>query len=235
MIVALFAGLLLRLWFIHYYPVVEGDSLVYGEIARNWFWHGIYGFTRSTGIHPTLIRLPGYPLFLGICFFLFGIDHYHAVLLVQAVMDLITCLVIGGFAAHAISRKAGIAALYLAALCPFTANYVALPLTETPTLFCIALGFYALLRYVERPGFGRWFWVLVLSISYSALLRPDGPLLGLVLVPAMFWYGRPTSPPAAVLPSPSHALSSPSCRLSPGPSATYTRSTSSSLRAPLCQ
>ena len=191
LIVALFAGLLLRLWFIHYYPVVEGDSLVYGEIARNWFWHGIYGFTRSTGIHPTLIRLPGYPLFLGICFFLFGIDHYHAVLLVQAVMDLITCLVIGGFAAHAISRKAGIAALYLAALCPFTANYVALPLTETPTLFCIALGFYALLRYVERPGFGRWFWVLVLSISFSALLRPDGPLLGLVLVPAMFWYGRP--------------------------------------------
>ena len=47
----LLAGLLLRLWFIHYYPVIDGDTLVYGEIARNWFWHGIYGFTR-TGRHP---------------------------------------------------------------------------------------------------------------------------------------------------------------------------------------
>jgi hypothetical protein len=29
-VVALFLGLLLRLWFIHYYPVIEGDTLVYG-------------------------------------------------------------------------------------------------------------------------------------------------------------------------------------------------------------
>src|SRR5665213_4063618 len=118
-IAAIVAGLLLRLWFIHYYPVVDGDSLVYGEIARNWFWHGMYGFTHPTGVHPTLIRLPGYPLFLGFCFLLFGIDNYHAVLLLQAVIDLATCLLVGGFAARALSRNAGIAALYLAALCPF--------------------------------------------------------------------------------------------------------------------
>ncbi len=189
-IAALAAGLLLRLWFIHYYPVVQGDSLVYADIARNWLWHGVYGVTRHHVIRPTLIRLPGYPLFLGVCFFLFGINHFGAVLLVQAFLDLATCLVVAGFAARAVSRRAGIATLYLAALCPFTANYVALPLTETPTLFCIALGFYALLRYSERPGCHRWFWLLVFSISASALLRPDGPLLGLVLVPAMFWYGR---------------------------------------------
>ncbi len=193
---ALGLGLLLRLWFIHYYPVVDGDSLVYGEIARNWFWHGIYGFTHSTGIHPTLIRLPGYPFFLGICFFLFGIDHYGIVLLLQAVIDLCSCLLIASFAARTVSRRAGIATLYLAALCPFTANYVASPLTETPTLFCIALGIYALARYAERPGFNRWFWTLVFSISYGALLRPDGALLGLVLVPAMFWYGRKHVPAA---------------------------------------
>lgn len=193
---ALGLGLLLRLWFIHYYPVVEGDSLVYGEIARNWFWHGIYGFTRSTGIHPTLIRLPGYPFFLGICFFIFGVDHYGIVLLLQAAIDLCSCLLIASFAARTVSRRAGIATLYLAALCPFTANYVASPLTETPTLFCIALGIYALARYAECPGFNGWFCVLVFSISYGALLRPDGALLGLVLVPAMFWYGWKRAPAA---------------------------------------
>lgn len=187
---ALVAGLLLRLWFIHYYPVVDGDSLVYGEIARNWFWHGMYGFTRTTGIHPTLIRLPGYPLFLAGCFFLFRIDHYNAVMFLQAGLDLFSCLLLGGFAARTISLKTGVATLYLAALCPFTANYVASPLTETPTLFCIALGLYALVRYVEQPAYTGWFWALVFSISYGALLRPDGALLGLVLVPAMFWYAR---------------------------------------------
>ncbi|MEO6828740.1 MAG: glycosyltransferase family 39 protein, partial [Acidobacteriaceae bacterium] len=197
---ALTVGLLLRLWFIHYYPVVSGDSLVYGEIARNWFWHGVYGFTHGDGIHPTLIRLPGYPLFLGICFFLFGIDHYIRILLFQAVIDLCSCLLVAGFAARMISRRAGVVTLYLAALCPFTANMVASPLTETLTLFCIALGIYALARYVEQPQPGGrpgvWFWVLAFSISYATLLRPDGALLGVILVPAMFWYARPRIPAA---------------------------------------
>ncbi len=193
-IAALVAGLLLRLWFIHYYPVIDGDTLVYGEIARNWFWHGIYGFTRFNGIHPTLIRLPGYPLFVGICFFFFGVDHYTGILLLQAGIDLCTCLLVAGFAAKMISRKAGIASLYLAALCPFTANFVASPLTETPTLFCIALGLYALACYVERPKFGGWFCALAFSIGYATLLRPDGALLGVVLIPAMFWYARKHTP-----------------------------------------
>lgn len=190
-VVALFLGLLLRLWFIHYYPVIEGDTLVYGEIALNWFWHGTFGLMRVHGIEPTLVRLPGYPLFVALCFSIFGREHYTAILYMQTIIDLATCMLVAGFCVRVISRRAGIAALYLAALCPFTANYVASPLTETPTLFCIALGLYALARYVERPGFTAWFWVLVFSISYSALLRPDGPLLGLVLVPAMFWYARP--------------------------------------------
>lgn len=189
-VTALVAGLLLRLWFIHYYPVIDGDSLVYGEIARNWFWHGIYGFLRINGIHPTLIRLPGYPLFLGICFFFFGVDHYTKILVLQALIDLCSCLLVAGFAARMVSRRAGVATLYLAALCPFTSNFVACPLTETPTLFCIALGLYALARYVERPKFNGWFWALAFSISYAALLRPDGALLGVVLVPAMFWYAQ---------------------------------------------
>lgn len=198
-ILALAAGFLLRLWFIHYYPVVEGDSLVYGELARNWFWNHIYGFTRATGIHPTLIRLPGYPLLLAICFSIFGVGHYGPVLALQSILDLATCLLLAGFSARAMGRRAGIATLYLAALCPFTANYVASPLTETPTLFCIALGLYALLRYAETPAYNGWFWALVFSISYAAMLRPDGALLGLVLVPAMFWYAAPRISPSTSL------------------------------------
>ncbi len=33
----------LRLWFIHFFPQIQGDSLLYADIARNWLTHGIYG------------------------------------------------------------------------------------------------------------------------------------------------------------------------------------------------
>ena len=39
----------------------------------------------------------------------------------------------------------------LAALCPFTANYVASPLTETLSIFCVALGFRAFAEVLGAP------------------------------------------------------------------------------------
>lgn len=187
---ALSMGLILRLWWIHTYPLVDGDSFVYGDIAKLWLHTGIYGFTDLNRVRPTLIRLPGYPVFLAVCFRLFGMEHYDAVLYTQAAFDLATCVFVAAFAARYISLRAGKIAIYLAALCPFTANYVAAPLTETLSIFCVALGLYALARYVERPGLHRWFFLLAFAVSYAALLRPDGALLGLVLLSAMFWSTR---------------------------------------------
>src|SRR5438309_4212279 len=90
---ALVAGLLLRLWFVQHAPAVSGDSLVYGGIAKNWMTRGVYGFygNDAGGISPTLIRLPGYPMFLAVCFRLFGMEHYGAVRYVQVIADLLTC------------------------------------------------------------------------------------------------------------------------------------------------
>lgn len=198
---ALSAGAALRLWFIHAYPEVQGDPLIYGDIAKNWMLHGIYGLTGGgaaapgapasalvAGVHPTLIRLPGYPLFLILCFRLFGMEHYHAVMFAQTALDLGTCLLVTAFAHRIWSDRAGWWALWLAALCPFTANYAAVPLTETLELFCIALAFYALARFLAAPG---WCWALVLALawSYAALLRPDGALLAVATCPAMLFYG----------------------------------------------
>jgi hypothetical protein len=194
LLLALGLGLALRLWWIHAYPQIDGDSLLYGDIAKNWLLHGVYGFTTQTGTRPTLIRLPGYPLFLALCFRLFGVEHYHAVLFLQAGIDLAGCVLLAGFAAHTLGLRAGIAALYLSALCPFTANYTAAPMAETLTLFTLALGLYALVHYAERPALTVWFWALAFAISSCALLRPDGALLGVVLLPAMFWYARRSIP-----------------------------------------
>jgi len=191
--VALVAGAALRLWFIHAYPEVQGDPLVYGSIAKNWMLHGVYGSTTSGALRPTLIRLPGYPQFLALCFKLFGMEHYHAVMFLQTVVDLASCILIAAFTRRIWNRRAAWWALWLAVLCPFTANYAAAPLTETLEIFWISVAFYALSRFLQADEESpQWRWALLqaLAWSYAALLRPDGALLAVALCPAMAWYGR---------------------------------------------
>jgi hypothetical protein len=197
-VVALAAGAALRLWVIHTHPQVQGDSLIYGDIAANWLTHGIYGHSVGHGsgpttIEPTLVRLPGYPAFLALCFALFGIANYAAVMYLQAIIDLATCLLIAGLATKVCrppdcGQRAGGIALLLAVLCPFSANYVAAPLTETLSIFCVALGFRALAEVLEAPSL-LWTALLIFSWSYAALLRPDGALLAVVLWIALIVYG----------------------------------------------
>jgi hypothetical protein len=193
-LLVLAAGAGLRIWTIHGYPQVQGDSLVYGDIATNWLTHGIYGHSVGhpsglTTVEATLVRLPGYPAFLALCFAIFGMGNYRAVVYLQGIIDLGTCLLLAGLAAKICGRRAGQAALLLAALCPFTANYVAAPLTETLSIFCVALGFRALAEILDGPRL-HWIALLVVSWSYAALLRPDGALLAIVLWIALIVYGR---------------------------------------------
>jgi hypothetical protein len=191
---ALAAGAALRLWFIHAFPQIQGDSLLYADIGRNWLTHGIYGRSIIQGgspptITPTLVRLPGYPGFLALCFAAFGKQNYSAVLYLQLVIDLVTCLLIAGFVHRLCGQRAAMLALWLAALCPFTGNYVAMPLTETLSIFCVALGLYAFAAELERPHWG-WMLALAFAWSYAALLRPDGALLAVTFFTALVLYGR---------------------------------------------
>jgi 4-amino-4-deoxy-L-arabinose transferase-like glycosyltransferase len=193
-LVVLAAGAALRLWFIHAHSMVQGDSLLYGDIAANWLNHGIYGHSVGhdsgiTTVEATLVRLPGYPAFLVLVFALFGTANYRAVMYIQALIDLGTCLLVAHLARKLIGPRAARFALLLAALCPFTANYVAFALTETLSIFCVALAFLALTELLERPR-PVWTVLLIFSWSYSALLRPDGALLAVVLWTALLIYGR---------------------------------------------
>ncbi len=183
------AGLALRAWFILHAARIDGDSLIYGDIAKNLLTHGVYGFSQTaSGPLPTLIRLPGYPLFLTMCFAVFGVERYVAVLWVQAAVDMATCGLAAGLAGRLFGWRGGLAALWLGALCPFTANYVAAPLSETLTLFCIALAFFGLERWKSAGmGWNRWVWVIGAALGYSLLLRPEQGLLAAAVIPAMLW------------------------------------------------
>lgn len=195
------AGLGLRLWFVAKYPLTDtGDSSFYIDLAWNWLKHGVYGFTVNGQLTAVDMRVPGYPAFLAAIFAFFG-QSTHAAMVAQAVLDVATCFVVAMIAARMAPRESrarvALAALWLAALCPFTANYTAVILTETLVIFLTAVAILALLETncgaaIGRPDDGRNMakpmkWVLAgVIVGFGTLVRPETPLLlitgGLILL-----------------------------------------------------
>ncbi len=183
------AGLALRIWMLKWLFEVNGDSLIYGGVAKNLLQHGSFALTLPNGqLYPTLIRLPGYPVFLAVCFRLFGMENYFAVACVQIAMEMLGCLLLASFVRRIAPPKlrdsAALATLWLACLCPFTASYDAVPLTETPTLFALVLAMWAMARFRDRPGWKHALW-FTFAVTWAALLRPDGVLAAIAFAPAM--------------------------------------------------
>ena len=204
---ALIAGLGLRLYFVLKFPATSGDTVLYEQIAANWLKHHVYGMDVGGAITPVDLRMPGYPAFLAIIYALTGrtgSDARFWVMLAQVLVDLLSCLAIAKLAAllacsssdAATNKRVYSFALWLAALCPFTANYAAVPLTEVFATFWTALACCALvvaLRRARKPDFLLQSTRLPLSksVEYTALaaglivgagtlFRPETPILLIV-------------------------------------------------------
>lgn len=147
---AIMMALGLRLLFVLRFPFSSGDSEMYIQFARNWADHHVYGFWLNGNLVPTDLRMPGYPAFLAGVAMLFG-RSIRAIVLSQAALDVLTCYLTAALAValapSSARRRVWIAALWLAATCPFVANYSAVVLTEilvtfltTAALCCFALG-----------------------------------------------------------------------------------------------
>ncbi len=208
---ALLAGLGLRLFFIWHFPFYSGDTAYYEELARNWLYHGVYGFYSHGQLLPSDARAPGYPAFLAGIYFLAGTGR-KAVMLAQAFVDLATCVLAAGVAGRLAAGAPGTsrsrvaaAALWLTALCPFTANYTAVPLTEVLATFFTTV---ALLIFLSPAGMTldrifsnrdllrsarNWF-AGGLVVGFGTLVRPETPLLlGAVLIALWLRYRRPAN------------------------------------------
>ncbi len=199
------AALALRLLFFAYFPAVTTDSKVYADLASNWLQHGIYGETQGTQIVPTDARLPGYPGFLAVTFWLFGIGNYKAVMLMQILVDIVTCFVIADLTRRIVSDRAARIAFVLAGLCPFLANYAAAALTETLEIFFTVLALDCAVIALDRTrdsatGMSvRKIWAATgAAIAACILLRPDGGiLLAAVVLYIVVFYLVTAAPEAA--------------------------------------
>ncbi|HXL21099.1 MAG TPA: hypothetical protein VOA78_01435 [Candidatus Dormibacteraeota bacterium] len=210
----LFFGLCLRLLFVLRFPATSGDTVLYEQMAANWLKHGVYAMEVNGTMQPVDLRMPGYPAYLALVYWLTGKAGEAArigVLLGQVAVDLLGCLVIAalarvlteGILERETSRRVGVAALWLAALCPFTANYVAVPLTEVFAIALTAMVCWLLavaVRRVAEPSFRlasshanprRSVEYTALGAGFVAgagtLFRPETPLLLVAGVGVIGW------------------------------------------------
>ena len=176
----------LRLIFIFKFPAITADSLVYGDIAKNWLQHGVYGLSGLHEASPTHIRLPGYPAFLAFVFATFGMEHYRAALLLQMFVDLGTCFLVADIARRLISYRAAKTSFVAAALCPFLANYAGAALSETWEIFFTVLALDLALSGINSSRLLPWI-ECGFAVGGAILLRPDGGLLLLVIEIYLGW------------------------------------------------
>jgi len=183
------------------------DGKVYAQLARNLLEQHVYSHASAPPYLPSLIRLPGYSIFLAAIYSICGHGNNTAVRIVQALLDTLTCALIATIACYwepdqKRKRAASLAALALAVACPFTAIYVATVLTETwASLFAVALCLVATLAF-RAPSFKRslWYWMIAgLVAGVSVFFRPDSGLfvaaVGLTLLSTI-----PFKPQNATLP-----------------------------------
>jgi hypothetical protein len=210
MFLAAMAGLALRLLFVLRFPSLAGDSELYLQLGRNLADHHIYGLWSNGQLVPADLRTPGYPGFLAGVTILFG-RSLRAISLSQALLDLATCFltaVLGAALAPASAhRRAWLAGLWLAATCPFVANYSAVVLSEVLTAFltmaalvCFVLGLRQIPKDLSLSASIQRLTPLSFGLlgafltGVATLVRPEMPLLMATagVVYAMRWRGVPS-------------------------------------------
>jgi hypothetical protein len=178
-----------------------GDAKVYSRIAVNIIDHGVFSPEEQPDqngeFRPSIIRLPGYPLFLAGIYSAAGKENYPAVRAVQGVMHFLSAVMaafiaflwVGGKKRR--RRKAAIWTFLLAAFCPFTANYSAMLLTEVPTIFLMTAMMLSGTLAIRAESLRRsllWWSAAGLAGGLAVEMRPDSGLfafaLGLTMIVA---------------------------------------------------
>jgi hypothetical protein len=206
---ALVTGFFFRFFFLWYLPSSAGDTALYETLSLNWVQHSIYGIPVDGVLTPVDIRMPGYPVYLAVVHAFTNLGGEPALfwaMFGQIFADLACCVLIAELASRCSGRnqdasKVYLVALWLAALCPFTANYTAVPLTETFAIFWTALALATLVPIVNPEqatgGLLKWgrfprrsenlknAFLAGMCVGFATLFRPESPLLLLACLPVI--------------------------------------------------
>ena len=165
----------------------DGDAKGYTRLAVNLLEQGTFSLDEAPPFQPTYVRLPGYPIFLGGVYYFFGSGNNLAVAAVQGILDTVTCILAAMIALNweqddRRKRRAAWLAFMLMALCPLTAAYASMILTESLATFLLAavvLSATLAVKTQNRRAAAFW-WVMAGVVSgLAVLVRPDSGLFAL--------------------------------------------------------
>lgn len=188
-VVLLIAALSLRVAIVRVLPNdAPDDGLVYDQMARNLVERHVYSHDTEPPYAPSLIRMPGYSLFLAGVYKVFGHDK-TAARVIQALLDTATCAMIGLLAWYwdpdkTRKRSSSITAIVLAAVCPFTMIYAATILSENAAIFfAVAMCLAATLALeATKQRKTLWLWIAAGLLAGAAVfIRPDSGLFALAI------------------------------------------------------
>jgi len=166
------------------------DALGYHHLAHILIEQQRFG-DQEYGLHET-IRTPGYPLFIGIFYKLFG-QRVWIVLLVQILINAFTCVLLFLLLDACLSGRAALVASVFFALDPHMILFSNQLLSEILFVFFCVAGFKYLLngfREVEQGGGTVPLGISGFLFGIATLVRPQTTYLPfLVLVIALLWTG----------------------------------------------
>ncbi|MEP6850370.1 MAG: phospholipid carrier-dependent glycosyltransferase [Acidobacteriota bacterium] len=202
-VLSLLAALIFNLWIATTYSGDQpGDSAMYVRLAGNLLDHGVFSNDTQEPFSPTLIRLPGYPLFIAAIYAVFGNGNNTAVFVAQGLASVSTAILAGllGYGWFAGNkrrrRRAAFLSFVLCAFCPFIITFSSVVLTETLTMFFMTAAALAATYGLRSAGRISYFWWATAGVivSLSVYLRPDSGLfalgLGLTLLVSLFFKGK---------------------------------------------
>ncbi len=197
-------GIALRLLLIYFPRPADDDTADYLALGHNLLHYGVYGQGAPDDLAPTLFRLPAYPIILASFEWIFAriwpSTWMTTVLIAQAIADIGSGLLLAAFAQRYLSPRAAEIALALAMLCPFTAAFAGIALTECFSGFALALGIYAAGRALAAMADGKRATGSLLlagaASAFAVLLRPDGSLQSFVLGAGILWHSTRVFVPA---------------------------------------
>ena len=154
-------------------------------------WHGVAkAFLVSGILHGDAGTYwpPLYPLMLAVTYRILpgGPD---AIQIVQAVLGTLTCAILYWIGRRIGGRRAGLSAAAICAVYPFFVLFSAILMAETLLVFLTVSALAVFLMATDRVTAPRCA-VLGLTIALGALAKPVMLAWAVMLVPALWWFGR---------------------------------------------
>ena len=158
--------------------ILQFDAVGYHSLAVTFVNHG--QFALQEGGEPEALRTPGYPLYVGLFYAVFG-ENPWVVLLSQIVLDGLSCLVLISLLNKALGSRAALCGGLFYAVDPHLILYANHLLSETLFLFFCVLFFYFFWSAYDGDEARRQILHLVCSalfLGLATLVRPVSLFLG---------------------------------------------------------